>query len=295
MVKTFKTLFAFLFFLVGIDAAQAEDVPQLNFAVTDIAGLEELQREFRQFEEKLSKLAGVRLKFFPVTNRNIVIEAFKRGNIDIALAGPAEYVVIHKRVGAQPVVTLQRDNYYSAIIARNDSDIHSIADLKGKKIGFGDVGSTSYHLAPMQIIKDAGMDPVNDIKSLHLDKHVAWKSLVRGDLPAIGFNFERFELFSELDKSVSKNDFRVIARGLDLPGDVLVAAKDVAPEVVERLRKAFTEHGNELLSAILQGERNQKYTGMKFSAKVADADYDYIRKMYATAGYPEYSEFIGDA
>lgn len=279
----------------GSGSVQAEDLPLLRFAVTDIAGLEELQREFTQFEEVLTRHAQVRLKFYPVSDRNIVIEAFKRKNIDIALAGPAEYVVINKRVGGTPVVALERENYYSAIITRKDSGITSLDQLRGQKVGFGDVGSTSYHLAPMQIFKDAGIDPVNDIKPLHINKHVAWTSLVRGDLPAIGFNYERFELFSSKDKKVTLDDFRILGQGRQLPGDVLIAGKDVSPELIARLKKAFSEHGNELLQAMLQGERNQKYTGMHFEANVDDADYDYIRSMFATVGFPQYSEFLGDA
>ena len=275
--------------------AYSEDAPELKFAVTDIAGLEELQREFKEFETLLAKYSGVRLKLYPVTSRNVVIEAMKRGNIDLALAGPAEYVVIQKRVGGVPVVALERKDYFSAIITRSDSGLESIDQLKGKKIGFGDVGSTSYHLAPMQILQDAGVDPQKEIKALHINKHVAWKSLVRGDLSAIGFNYERFELFSSKDKSVSKGDFTVLAKGPNLPGDVLVASKNVSQEVVQSLRKAFTEHGSDLLTAILKGKRNKKYENMKFNPQVRDSDYDYVREMYATAGFPQYQAFIGDA
>ena len=40
-----------------------------------------------------------------------------------------------------------------------DRGITKVKDLKGKKVAIGPVGSTSKHLAPMQIIKDNGLDP----------------------------------------------------------------------------------------------------------------------------------------
>jgi phosphonate transport system substrate-binding protein len=49
-----------------------------------------------------------------------------------------------------------------------------------------------------------------------------------------------------------------------------------------------------MVAAILTGEDNQKYKGMVFLPKVKDADYNYVRSMYATIGYPQYSEFVGD-
>jgi phosphonate transport system substrate-binding protein len=33
---------------------------------------------------------------------------------------------------------------------------------------------------------------------------------------------------------------------------------------------------------------------MKFIPSIADADYNYVRKMYATIGQPQYAAFVGD-
>ena len=33
---------------------------------------------------------------------------------------------------------------------------------------------------------------------------------------------------------------------------------------------------------------------MRFRTNVQDSDYDYVRSMYATIGYPEYAEFVGE-
>jgi len=33
---------------------------------------------------------------------------------------------------------------------------------------------------------------------------------------------------------------------------------------------------------------------MRFISNIKDSDYNYVRSMYATIGYPEYSDFVGD-
>jgi len=52
------------------------------------------------------------------------------------------------------------------------------------------------------------------------------------------------------------------------------------------------KHSDELVSAILTGDDNQKYAGMKFISAVKDSDYDYVRSMYSTAGYPQFDKFL---
>ena len=39
---------------------------------------------------------------------------------------------------------------------------------------------------------------------------------------------------------------------------------------------------------------NRKYEGMQFLTNVQDSDYDYVRSAYATIGYPQYNEFVGN-
>jgi phosphonate transport system substrate-binding protein len=85
----------------------------------------------------------------------------------------------------------------------------------------------------------------------------------------------------------------VIARGADLPNDILLAGSHVSEEMIEKFRTVFIENKQALAAAIVvEGEETQKYQGMTFLAGVKDSDYDYVRKMYATIGYPQFSEFI---
>src|SRR3954451_17728318 len=63
----------------------------LRFAVTDLQGLEELQREFGAFERTFEERSGLDLEFFAVTNRTAAAAALESGDVDVVLTGPAEY------------------------------------------------------------------------------------------------------------------------------------------------------------------------------------------------------------
>jgi phosphonate transport system substrate-binding protein len=271
--------------------AQAADTVRL--AVTDIVGLEMLQSEFGAFRDTLSEATGYEVEFLPVNSRTAAVEALNAEKVDFVLTGPAEYVVINKRTNATPVVGFSRPDYFSGIIVLADSGYNAPADLVGQKVAFGDIGSTSSHLAPAQVLADYGVT-LDDVEVVHTSLNIAWESLKRGDVAAVGINYGKFLAIREGETELEPGAFKVIGRGPDLPNDLLVAGAHVDPVVVETIRQAVVDHSDELVAAILTGEDNQKYKGMKFIAVVDDGDYDYVRAAYATIGYPEYAEFVGN-
>ena len=272
-------------------AVQAADTVRL--AVTDIVGLEMLQAEFGAFRDTLMEATGYEIEFLPVNSRTAAVEALNAEKVDFVLTGPAEYVVITKRTGATPVVGFSRPDYFSGIVVMADSGYSVPADLIGQKVAFGDIGSTSNHLAPAQVLADYGVT-LEDIEVVHTSANIAWESLKRGDVAAIGINYGKFLSIRDKETELEPGAFKVIGRGPDLPNDLLVAGAHVDPALAETLRTAFVEHSDELVAAILTGEDNQKYAGMMFIAEVDDGDYDYVRAAYVTIGYPEYAEFVGN-
>lgn len=271
--------------------AQAKQTYRL--AVTDLEGLEELQREFGKFREVLSSRTGYGFEFFPVNNRTAAVEALRARKVDFVITGPAEYVVFRKRTNAEPVVGFSRPDYFASIIVLADSGITSLTELKGRKVAFGDVGSTSKHLAPMQIFSDSGLDPLKDLQPMYMDQRVGWSALKRGDVAAFGTTNDKFLAMRAKD-DLPAGSFTVLGRSRDLPNDILLAGSHVDGKVVQVIRETFDKHSRELVEAILSGEDNQKYKGMKFLPAVKDADYNYVRSMYRTIGYPQYSDFVGE-
>lgn len=273
-------------------AALSAQAQTIRMAVTDIVGLENLQREFGGFQKILSEKSGMKVELFPVPNRTAAVEALNAKKIDLVLTGPAEYVVFRKRSNAKLVVGFSRPEYYGSVVTLVGSGIDGVEDLKGKKVALGDVGSTSRHLSPIQVLADLGVQPQKDFQVLHVNRNVAVEAMKRGDVAAIGIN--RTDL-PGLSKKFPDVVFKVIARGRDLPNDVLLAGAHVPDATVAAMKKVFSENSPALIDAVLMGpDENQKFRGMAFIPAVADSDYNYVRKMYATIGQPQYAEFVGD-
>jgi phosphonate transport system substrate-binding protein len=146
----------------------------------------------------------------------------------------------------------------------------------------------------MQLLKDAGLDPVKDVERVHTSIKLGWEALKRGDVAAFATTNDKYLSLREKEKELPPGAFKVIARGRDLPNDILVVRPGVDDATIAKLRDALTANSDALVAAILKGEDNQKFRGMKFLLSVRDSDYDYIREMYRTAGYPQFSKFPGE-
>ena len=99
--------------------------------------------------------ASPKVSLFPAADYDGVIQGLLGGTIDIAELGASCYAAIYlegpERRQPDPDLHRQTDGstgYYSIMVARKDSGITKLEDLKGKKLGFADPDSTSGYLIP---------------------------------------------------------------------------------------------------------------------------------------------------
>ena len=251
--------------------------------VLTIEGLEELQREYGAFRDTLAEITGLDIEFFPVSNRTVAAEALRAGEVDFVLTGPSEYTIISSMTESEPVVAFSRVDYYSVIVTLADSGIAAPADLKGERVAMNDVGSTSGHLGPSQVLADYGLDPVADIETVHTSSEVGFQALKRGDVAAWGNSGLNYRTLRDNDTEMAPGDFRAIARGPDLPNDVLMAGGHVADDVVA---PASAKRLHEALAAVGRG----KYALTTFLPDVQDGDYDYMRAAFRAIGQDQFAE-----
>lgn len=277
---------------IGLAAATpsvAQDA--IRFAVTDIDGMEALQREMGPFKEAFEAASGLKVEFFPVSGRTVAVEAMAADQVDFVLTGPAEYVVFNARLDARPVVTWVRPDYYSTVVVLDDSPVKTPADLKGQMVSFGEIGSTSQHLGPVDLLAQAGLTYAVDYQPVFLNRNVAVEALIKGEIAGIGLNRTHIDSITE---KFPDQTFRVLVKGPQLPDDILLASAKVDPQVVETVRRAFADNGEAILAALTSTEENAKYIGGRFDPTVTDADHDVVRKMFENIGITEFTEFVGE-
>ena len=264
-----------------------------QIAVTDVEGMERLQLEWGPFKDALEAATGETFEFFAVNSRTAAAEALRGETVDFVVSGPAEYVVINTLTNATPLIGLGRPDYHCTIVVRADSGINTPQDLVGKSVAFGDIGSTSNMLCPMQLLADYGVDPINDIERTHTSRNIAFEALKAGDIDAIGINASTFIGVRNAETELPYGFFRMIARSGDLPNDMIMVGAHVPAEAAQLVQTAILENKASIIAGITAHEENDKYIGMDLVA-IDDSAYNYVRSMYTTAGYPQFDNFIGE-
>ena len=67
----------------GSSFTSAQNPEKLRFAVTDVQGLEELQRDYEPFRDALAESLGTEIEFFPVADRKVNNLTNERNPINI--------------------------------------------------------------------------------------------------------------------------------------------------------------------------------------------------------------------
>lgn len=263
----------------------------LRLAVTDVQGLEELQRDYEPFRDALAETLGKEIEFFPVADRTAAAVALQSDQVDIVLTGPAEYVVMQAKTEAVPFIAITRPNYRSVIAVHKNSEINSLDDLKGKTIAMSDLGSTSGQLGPTKILVDAGLQPEKDIEIKMLGD-ADLQAFQNEDVEAWGGAALDYDRFMEA-KSLKSEDYPIVKKGNLLPSDVFIASNKLKPEYVEEIKKNMVENQDQLIDAIVSVDANEKYKGSTL-VEAKDSDYDPIREAYQAIGINDFTEFVGD-
>ena len=263
----------------------------LKLAVTDVQGLEELQRDYEPFRDAMEAATGKKIDFFPVADRTAAAVALQSDQVDVVLTGPAEYVVIRAKTNAVPFVAITRPNYRSVIAVQPDSGIKDISGLKGKQVAMSDLGSTSGQLGPTKILVDGGIDPENDVEILLLGD-TDLQAFKNGETDAWGGSALDYERFLEAE-GLKPEELPLIETGPLLPSDVFVASNTLAADYVDELKQAMVANQDKLVDAIISVEANKKYTGSEV-VEVQDSDYNSIREAYQAIGINDFTEFVGD-
>jgi phosphonate transport system substrate-binding protein len=142
---------------------------QQVFRVTTIpeeAATEQI-RKFTPLATYLERTLGVKVEFTPVGDYPAAVESLVNKKVDLVWFGGFTFVQASIRSGGKIIPLAQREEdtkFQSVFIAKTDSGIKTLADLKGKQISFGSQSSTSGHLMPRSFLLQANIDPDKDFK-----------------------------------------------------------------------------------------------------------------------------------
>ena len=199
----------------------------------------------RQVLDALQQQLGMPVKPFVATDYNGVIEALRAKKLDVAYLGPFSYVLASSvaEVEAFSVAVTKKTGqsaYRSVILARKDSGLRSVAELKGRNFAFVDPSSASGHLFPKAGLQQTGLDPETYfgrvVFSGSHDASILAVANRKVDAAAVA---DRIFNSAVAKGTVKQDDFVVLWSSRPIPESPMVWRKDLDPALKEKLAKAL--------------------------------------------------------
>ncbi|PWV60997.1 phosphate/phosphite/phosphonate ABC transporter substrate-binding protein [Plasticicumulans acidivorans] len=227
--------------------------------------------------EHLEKTLGMPVELVVGASYAATSEALRFGRLDIAYLGPVTYILQSRKAAlepfARPTHAQVGPTFQAVIIVPADSPAHSLSDLRGSEIAFGDPASTSGTWVPRYMLADAGLVSERDYTLRVLGAHDAVAFAVASHrVTAGGLSKPIYERLLREGK-IAADSVRVLADSPAIPEYMWTFRAGLAPELREKIRQAFVSTSDPAALGVFRAEA---------FIPCVDADVDRVRNWIAT-------------
>ncbi len=236
-------------------------------------------RKFSPVAEYLSRKLERKVELKVAVDFETALKDIGQNVTQLCAMGPATYVEGHKKYGVKVLVKALRNGkpyHHSVIVTREDSPIKSLAEFRGKTFAFADIQSSTGHIIPRAMLKEAGID-LEDLQYYqYLGHHdeVA-RAVLKGDFDGGG-------VMEATANKFRSEGLRLLQVSDDIPEfnfcyNPLISEKDVAA-----IRAALLSLNDSTAeSSLILTSIGKECTGF---VAADDRDYDGIRMKMAKLG-----------
>lgn len=248
--------------------AYADDNKQLVFGVHPFKKPSKTYLMFLPLVEKLSGELNRDIKLVVGKNYEDIIHKHHTGQIHFGYFGPASYAVTSKDTKLFPLARIMmngRGAFKGVIVARTDSPIKSIKDIRGKRFAFGDKDSTLSHYIPHYMLMQ------NNISLKDLAKYSFTGNHDNVALNVLNRQYDAGGLKPQVARQYLGKGLKIIAQSEWIPEHLFAANQHMDSDTRKQLQAALLHTDLTILRAI-----KSSITGIEMAN---DSDYDQLRKI----------------
>lgn len=222
---------------VSAGSVQSQESQPLVLGVHPYLSSSELVGRFSPLAAYLGRQLNRPVTIDISVNYDSHIQKLANGFLDIAFMGPASYVKLTGQAGGRPILavfeTSSGKTFRGYIIARSDSPLASLAQLKGKRFAFGDPDSTLSHVVPRHMLMKSGIDVRQFAAVEHLANH---DNIALGVLSGA---FDAGAVKQETFQHYRSRGLKALAVSPPIPDHLFVARAGLPRSTVTALAKAL--------------------------------------------------------
>ncbi|HTS18323.1 MAG TPA: phosphate/phosphite/phosphonate ABC transporter substrate-binding protein [Verrucomicrobiae bacterium] len=269
--------------LLGLAAAPAP-ARDIVFGFTPVLGQTDERTEFEPLAAYLSDAIGQKVVLYVAKNYGDLRTQMEAGNVDIGSFSPFAYVDAERggkiRIIAQSVIDGSA-TYRGIIVARKDSGLKSLDDLRGKRFAFVDLKSASGYVYPRAMLVEKGINPDSFFKETIFsgDHEKVIADVLDGRVDA-GATYDNALRIAKANGLPSEN-IVVIASTDPIPHDAIAVRVGLDQALGTRIRDTLvnmdrTEAGRQVIA------RSKKMLSGHIIAQ--DSAFDVVRRTAKIAG-----------
>ena len=228
------------------DPAKWKNPGTLVFTYTPVEDPAVYKDAFSDFMKFLEAKTGKKVIYYSVHSNSAEVEAMRSGRLHIAgfSTGPTCFAV--NLAGYVPIAVKgyekEFQGYRLIVVAKANSPLNSLADLKGKKVAHTSPSSNSGHLAPLALFPKEGVTPDKDYQIVFSGKHdQSVLGVGYGDYDAACVASDVFKRMADAGR-IKGEDYKIIWQSSIFPTSSFGLAHDLHPDLAKKIKDAFFEY-----------------------------------------------------
>ena len=276
--RNFLTTIAIIFLALPFSISKADSL-SLNMVFVPASEKGDDQ-DYVNLIKIIGDRTGIEITPIRVTDYNAAVEAVRANRAQIAWYGGKTYIQAAEIANVEAFAAGVRKgdtdaSYFAYFVVPADSDLKTLADVKGKKLALNSIGSTSGDLIPQVELLKVGLSVKNedDFQNVHYagSHDACLLAAINKHVDVCGMSSRNFDA-RIADGTITMDQVRIIHRSSPVPPPPLAYSKSLPLEIRNKIKFATLEAHKFGRIGGYGGE-------MSHYIEVTDSDYDVLREV----------------
>jgi len=276
--RNFLTTIAIIFLALPFSISKADSL-SLNMVFVPASEKGDDQ-DYVNLIKIIGDRTGIEITPIRVTDYNAAVEAVRANRAQIAWYGGKTYIQAAEIANVEAFAAGVRKgdtdaSYFAYFVVPADSDLKTLADVKGKKLALNSIGSTSGDLIPQVELLKVGLSVKNedDFQNVHYagSHDACLLAAINKHVDVCGMSSRNFDA-RIADGTITLDQVRIIHRSSPVPPPPLAYSKSLPLEIRNKIKLATLEAHKFGRIGGYGGE-------MSHYIEVTDSDYDVLREV----------------
>ncbi len=235
----------------------------------------EINKKIGILSEYLSQKTGLKIEPVVTSDFSQYENKIKNGSIDFGYENPLVYTLVSDR---HEVIVSDKNKFRGIIIARTDSGISTLEDLRGKKVSIVGLRSAGGYLSQKLTLMEAGIHVDTDCNIIEAVDNKQENVILSVYAREADAGFIRESALHKVDKFIAVSQIKIIKNCEMIPGWAFSIKKTLPEQIKQKIQAALL--ALQPNAPVLQALKIQAFEISR------DEDYSKIKRALPSRGNP---------